>query len=392
MSDGWRSVSASSVARIEIGGTPAREQPRFWSDPENGHAWASIADLHAHEVAETAEYISDLGVRSSNVKLVPAGTPLMSFKLTIGRTSVAGRDLYTNEAIAAFFADPNQVDRRYLLHVLPSSARSVITDVAIKGATLNKKSLSSMQLLLPPIEEQRWIAEILDALDDQIESTSRIIHKLKAMRNGVLAKLVDEVSSGVTRPLVDLCAEDICYGIVQSGSYDPSGVPVLSIRDLQGDFETGLHRTSSFVDRRYRRSRVAPGDLLLSIKGTIGRVGVVPNHYQGNISREIARLRLSSVLDPHFVCQYFLSEMAQRRLDLVVVGTTRAEVSIHVLKRFEIPVPDMAAQTRIVASMKKFDDVISSDELTLRKLQSERLGLAKDLLAGDVRLRKEGRS
>ena len=63
----------------------------------------------------------------------------MSFKLTIGRTALAGRDLYTNEAIAAFFPDPTQLESRYLFHILPRSARSGSTDVAIKGATPNKK-------------------------------------------------------------------------------------------------------------------------------------------------------------------------------------------------------------------------------------------------------------
>jgi len=53
MSDEWRSVPAASVARIEIGGTPAREQPAFWADQESGHAWASIADLRSREVVES---------------------------------------------------------------------------------------------------------------------------------------------------------------------------------------------------------------------------------------------------------------------------------------------------------------------------------------------------
>ncbi len=190
MNDGWRVVPAGSVARIEIGGTPARDEPRFWADQDRGHPWASIADLTIQEVFETAEYISDLGVRSSNVKLVPVGTPIMSFKLTIGRTALAGRDLYTNEAIAAFFFDPAQVDGRFLFHILPGSAKAVITDVAIKGVTLNKKSLAAMPLVLPPIAEQRRIGEILDTLDEQTRATEQIVEKLTSLRIGLLTVLL----------------------------------------------------------------------------------------------------------------------------------------------------------------------------------------------------------
>ena len=126
--------------------------------------------------------------------------------------------------------------------------------------------------------------------------------------------------------------------------------------------------------------------MLLSIKGTIGRVGVVPGHYQGNISREIARLRFTSAVDPSFACQYLLSQQAQRRLDLAVVGTTRAEVSIHVLKRFEFPAPDVEVQRRLVSGTRKVNQQINSEEKIIEKLQGLRQGLAMDLLTGRVRM------
>lgn len=389
MSDDWRTVPAGSVARIEIGGTPAREEPRFWADQDSGHPWASIADLATPEVFETAEYISGRGVESSNVKLVPAGTPIMSFKLTIGRTAIAGHDLYTNEAIAAFFVDPAKVDRRFLFHVLPGAARSVITDVAIKGATLNKKSLASMQLRIPPLPEQRRIVKILDTLDDQIRSTAELLTKLRLQADGLLDDLILGVSKEQHEPLASLCTADIRYGIVQSGAFVVGGIPVLSIRDLSGDFESGLHRTDPAIDARYRRSRVDPGDVLLSIKGTIGRVGIVPEHYVGNISRELARLRFCNRVVPNFARLYFLSREAQRRLDLAVVGTTRAEVSIHVLKRFAFPVPSLVQQERTVVAYRSIELRILSERESLAKLLALRSGLADDLLNGRVSVPSE---
>lgn len=386
MSDEWRVVPAASAARIEIGGTPAREQPTFWADPDSGHAWASIADLKSEVVVDTAEYISDLGVRSSNVKLVPMGTPVMSFKLTIGRTALAGRDLYTNEAIAAFFPDPRQLDRRFLFYVLPGSARSVITDVAIKGATLNKKSLSSMSLLLPPIAQQRRIAEVLDVIGDQIRLTREVLAKLRCQVDGLLDDLVSDISEVRREPLAAMCIADICYGIVQSGEFVANGAPVLSIRDLGGDFETGLHRTDRSIDARYRRSRVHPGDVLLSIKGTIGRVGIAPPHYVGNVSRELARLRFGNEVVPEFARLYFLSREAQRRLDLAVVGTTRAEVSIHVLKRFTFPVPSLARQEHMVSVLASIERRVVAEQEILAKLVTLKAGLEDDLLTGRIRV------
>lgn len=263
------------------------------------------------------------------------------------------------------------------------------TGMAESQTNFADEALMSTELTLPPMPEQRKIADILDALDEQITVSKQILVKLKLEAEGVLDKLVQGLSLADFVPLSELCVADICYGIVQSGEFVPGGVPVLAIRDLQGDFESGVHRTSRSIDAQYKRSRVVPGDILLSIKGTIGRVGISPNTYDGNISREIARIRLSSRMDPYFARHYLLSRAAQRRLDLAVVGTTRAEISIHVLKRFAFPAPDIKDQHKIARVMTEFQGLADSEQLALSKAQAVRLGVFEDLLSGRVRVPQE---
>src|SRR5262249_32052756 len=129
-----------------------------------------------------------------------------------------------------------------------------------------------------------------------------------------------------TNALVNLATAPICYGIVQAGPFVPSGVPVLTIGDLGGDFQKNLHRTARHIDAQYARSRVIAGDLLLSVKASIGRTAVVPTIYEGNISRDLARVRLNAASQARFLHWYFQSPRGQRRLELSVVGTTRAEI------------------------------------------------------------------
>src|SRR6202043_2215476 len=108
-----------------------------------------------------------------------------------------------------------------------------------------------------------------------------------------------------------------------------------------GDFATGLHRTSLSIDAAYARSRVEPGDVLVSVKATIGRVAVVPEWYTGNISRDIARLRPGVLCLPEFLRILFSSRLGKQLLAQAVVGTTRAEVSIGVLRKVLIPLPPL---------------------------------------------------
>jgi type I restriction enzyme S subunit len=277
----------------------------------------------------------------------------------------------------------------FLFQYLRSDAFLRRRDLLSVGSTqqaISDKDLRSIQVGVPDSGEQSRIAHLLRALDNQIEALSRMSSKLELIKEGLVDSLIREIPSDAYEPLVDLCVADICYGIVQPGEFVPEGVPVLAIRDLHGDLETGVHRASHSLDQQYRRSRVETGDVLLSIKGTIGRTAVIPGHFAGNISRDIARLRFGSRVKPEFA-QYFLaSSRGQRDLMLAVVGTTRAEVSIHALKKYRFPAPAMELQVGFVRAVRSVDQSQGSTEAKILKLQTLRIGLVDDVFSGRVRI------
>jgi type I restriction enzyme S subunit len=139
----------------------------------------------------TREMITDLAIRNSNVKLIPVGTVLMSFKLTIGKLGIADRDLYTNEAICAFLP---RNERRFepeflfqLLHVLNLTEE---VDQAVKGKTLNKSKLSAIAAPLPPLKEQRAIASVLQDEDRYIHCHQRHLEELQAEKSALMQQLL----------------------------------------------------------------------------------------------------------------------------------------------------------------------------------------------------------
>jgi type I restriction enzyme S subunit len=176
----------------------------------------------------------------------------------------------------------------------------------------------------------------------------------------------------------------ICYGIVQVKQFVDSGVPTLAIRDLEGDYRTNVHHTAPAIEAQYTRSRVQPDDLLISIKGTTGRVDVVPETFRGNISRDLARIRFRDGVFPHFFKFYFQSPFGARTLDLVTVGTTRKEISIAPLKQVSVPVPPKDEQRLIAGVLRTHISVEEAEEARLRKLVRLKTGLMQDLLTGKV--------
>ena len=190
------------------------------------------------------------------------------------------------------------------------------------------------------------------------------------------------------KSLEQLCdpRHSICYGIVQVGAHSENGTAVLAIKNLNGDYTSNIHRCSAHIEQPYIRSRVCPGDILISVKGTIGRIGVVPSHFKGNISRDLARFRLTSADLPKFWHQMLQSETAQRRLQATTVGTTRMELSINPLKKVSMPRPTIDDQRAIAEALSDADALIESLERLIAKKRDIKQGAMQELLTGKKRL------
>lgn len=161
-------------SEIKIGGTPNRGNSTFFGGT---NLWVSIKDMEGQPViTNTAEYLTDSGVHNSNCKLVKKGSLLFSFKLTVGRISFAGRDLFTNEAIAAFDPDEaerNGVDLEYLSLVLPIAALVDTTKNSMGAPMLNKEKINELTIPVPEPAMQREIASRLNGKLAEIEKARK---------------------------------------------------------------------------------------------------------------------------------------------------------------------------------------------------------------------------
>ena len=160
----WQWVRFGQIVRMSIGKTPARGDVRYWSNAIE--PWVSISDMvdYGH-INNTKEKISNAAA-SLMGSISPVGSLLMSFKLTVGRTSILNIDAYHNEAIITIypFIDDEFALRDYLFYTLPILSNMGDFKDAIKGKTLNSKSLNNLLIPLPPLKEQRYIINRLEEL------------------------------------------------------------------------------------------------------------------------------------------------------------------------------------------------------------------------------------
>jgi type I restriction enzyme S subunit len=112
----------------------------------------------------------------------------MSFKLSLGRLCFAGCDLFTNEAICSF--ENLKADADFLYYILGRTDFSLYGKQAVKGYTLNKESLKSVLVTLPPISEQTAIATVLSDMDTEIEALESKLTKAREIKQAMMQELL----------------------------------------------------------------------------------------------------------------------------------------------------------------------------------------------------------
>jgi type I restriction enzyme S subunit len=189
---------------------------------------------------------------------------------------------------------------------------------------------------------------------------------------------------------VSLCDPQriITYGVIKLGAETAGGVPTLrssNVRWLRVD-ETGMKRIAPDLADEYRRTKLRGGEVVLTVRGTLGGVAVVPQHLAGaNVSREVAVLPFAGGLFPSYMAMCVASPRSQQWLTGVTKGIAYEGINIGDLRRLPLPVPPLAEQKRIVskvdALMKLCDELEA--ELKAKEATAARLvdAVVKELVA-----------
>ena len=192
--EGWEIKSVGEVFKINIGKTPPRKEPE-WFSFEKGYKWVSISDMNKSIVfiQKTKERITDEGVNKFNVKIVPKGTVLLSFKLTIGSVVIATEDMVTNEAIAHFNIDETtSLSTEYTYCFLTCFPYKTLGSSSSIGEALNSKVVKSISVLVPQLNLVNLFTENVNPIFKQLENLVIQNQKLKAARDILLPRLMNQ--------------------------------------------------------------------------------------------------------------------------------------------------------------------------------------------------------
>ncbi|KVR24826.1 type I restriction endonuclease subunit S [Burkholderia ubonensis] len=272
---------------------------------------------------------------------------------------------------------------------------------------------------LPPKDERLYIAEIFDTLDTVIQETEASITKLKAVKQGLLHDLLTRGidANGELRPPRaeapqlykesplgeiprewDVTTLESVSSMVTSGSrdwarfYADSGALFVRIGNLTRDHVNFRYDSTVFVrpprNADGQRTRLEPGDILISITADLGIVGVVPDGIgEAYINQHIALVRPNlAVVNSRFVGHYLASSVAQTYISKLNDAGAKAGLNLPTVRGLVTVKPKRVEQDLIAARLDEIDNRIQNAEAESAKLRELKAGLIDDLLTGRVRV------
>ena len=191
--------------------------------------------------------------------------------------------------------------------------------------------------------------------------------------------------------LKDLIDEDrrITYGIVVPGQHTSNGVPMIRAQDYSRgwvDIEY-LYRVSPKIDESYKRSRVLPDDILLTIVGSVGNLAKVPSGFRNtNITQQTARLAFNKKASADFYLNILQSKLGKNVILNYTKSGVQPSLNLSDVEKFNLPYPPLPEQKAIAQTLSDVDTLIDALDKLIAKKRNIKTGTMQQLLTGKTRL------
>jgi type I restriction enzyme S subunit len=268
---------------------------------------------------------------------------------------------------------------------------------------LSRSTVESLQIRIPPLGEQKKIAEILTTVDDVIENTEAEISKLedlkKATMNELFTKGIGHTEFKETEigripkswgviPLGEVCSVKNGYAF-KSEKFTSNGIPIIRISNIQAEAVSMEGCVYYEPSRELDRYLVHSGDILVAMSGaTTGKIGL----YSGSaayLNQRVGKFVVSAskALDSQFLYFLLITQRFKNLLAIDAIGGAQPNISADQIERILIPLPPQEEQIAVVAAMQSLVEHVYRSYQKILRLTRLKKAISEDLLSGRMRVK-----
>lgn len=409
--EGWQETTLGELAEIVGGSTPSKSEPAFW---ENGRiSWATPSDITCltlghTRLSRTSEKITEEAVKKTSLRVLPPGSLLMTSRATIGYAAINTIPMSTNQGFACFL--PNaRYDTDFLLNWI-FHQRDILKRHA-GGSTfpeISKKTLRGLTICLPPLSEQRRIAEILSSVDNNITAVQAVLQQTRTVKRSVLERVLTK-GIGHTRfkqtefglipegwevvPLRTVAHVQTGVAKGKKDIQDPVELPYLRVANVQdGHIDLTELKTIAVSASHVERYSLRSGDVLMTEGGDFDKLGR-GDVWKGQVPVCLHQNHVFAVRpNPDFLVSEFLAALTASAhgkgyfLGCAKRTTNLASINSTQVKDFPVLLPGKEEQERIVQQVAAYSLAERSASDALAQLEKTKAALLSDLLTGRKRV------
>lgn len=408
--DDWDAVEIGKLSKVVTGSTPSTKEEEYWGKDIPFITPTDIGD--SKTVAHVERYLSHKGATVS--RPIPPYSVCVTCIASIGKTCITKTASATNQQINSIL--PNEeFSSEYLYYMIVHNCERLKSFAGFTTVPIVKKSsFEKFLVALPPLPEQRKIAEILSTIDETIEKTDAIIHETQQLKKGLIQKLFTEGIGHIrfketkigrieygTIPVdwdeVEL--NSICNVTsskrIMMHEYVDLGIPFYRSKEIIEKMRGISHDKILYIsESRFReisRKFGAPqnGDILITAVGSLGVPYLIEDDERfyfkdGNL---LWLRDFSEEIDKRFLIYYFESFGFKKVIEVITAGSSQKALTIEKLEKLRIPLPNSSEQKMITQILSEVDAKIEKEQDFKSELKQLKTGLMQVLLTGKARVK-----
>lgn len=400
----WMEVALDDVVdKIVGGGTPSKTVPSYY---QGNIPWMTVKDMNKFVLTDTVDHISEEAVENSATNIIPAGTPIIATRMSLGKLVRANFDSAINQDLKAIFVNENvsKIYFEYWYRSISHRIQEMGTGTTVKGIRL--EDIKQLSFALAPLAEQQQIAQKLDELLAQVDTLKTrldaIPNILKRFRQSVLAAAVSgrlteewrgENNAPIWRNLAlgEITAFQNGFAFKSEWFSGAGDFQVLKLGNVKNG-ELRLDASPAFVDKNvaelYEKYKPDYEDILITMTGTkykrdYGFTCLVPKNSQTLINQRVGRI----IADKNLVVPGYLLIFLQSKIFLdeffkgETGGVNQGNVGSEHIKSCIVSLPTIEEQTEIVRRVEQLFAYADQIEQRVKDAQARVNHLTQSILA-----------